>query len=111
MDDLWPVGWVIAPCVFVCLARHRCDDKAELGIGLVLAFGTKVKEHRAVSIEDRLNADALAVVLWVFLVFVDCAQAPCTNAATDRFLEGVVVGFIGHRCLLVCAVEAIADLS
>ena len=111
VDDLWPVGRVITPCVFVCLARHRCDDKAELGIGFVLAFGTKVEEHRAVGIEDRLDADALAIVLWVFLVFVDGAQAPCTNATTDRFLEGVVVGFIGHRCLLVGSVEAIADLG
>ena len=111
VDDLWPACWVITPCVFVGLLRHRCDNKAELGIGLVLAFGTKVEEHRAVSIEDWLDANALAVVLWVFLVFVDGAQAPGTDATTDRFLEGVVVGFIGHRCLLVCSVEAIADLG
>ena len=63
VDDLWPVGRVITPSFFVCLARHRCDDKAELGIALVLALGTKVKEHRAVSVKDWLDADALAVVL------------------------------------------------
>ena len=111
VNDLWPACWVITPCVFVGLLRHRCDDKAESGIRLVLALGLQVEEHRAVCIEDWLDADALAIVFWVFLVFVDCAQAPGTDTAADCFLKGVVVGFIGHRCLLVRSVQAIADLG
>ena len=109
MDDLRPVRWVIVVGFLVALAGHACDHEGILGVRLILALGVQVKEHRAVSIEDWLHADALPVVLVVFFVLVDCPQPPRTNAAAHGFFKSVVVGLISHRCLLVCSVQAITD--
>lgn len=85
--------------------------KQNLASDLSWRLAPRSKNTEAVSVEDRLDADALPVVLWVFLVFVDRAQAPGSYAATDCFLEGIVIGFVGHGGLLVGAVQAIADLG
>ena len=111
VDFLWPVGRVVAPGFLVGLACHAGDDVAVPGVGLVLALGVEVEEHRAVGIEDRLDQDALVLVVLVLVVLVDIAQTPCTEATAHCLLEGIVVGLVGHAVLLIGTVQAVARLG
>ena len=111
MNDLRPVCRVIVVDFLVAVSGHAGDHKTEFGVGLVLALGVQVKEYRTVGIVDWFKADALAVILIIFFVFIDCAQAPCTDTTAYGLLKGVVIGFISHRCLLISAVQTIADLG
>ena len=111
MDFLWPRGRIVAPFILVGLACHGRDDEAALGICLVLALGVQVEEHRRVSIKDRLNADALLLVLFVLFILVHGAQTPCTKAASHTFLEGVVISFFSTAVLLVSTVQAVTCVS
>ena len=86
---------VVVPLLLVGLEGHGGEDVAGAGVALVLALGVQVEEHGAVGVVDRLDADALPVVLVVVFVLVDSPQAPGSDAATHCFLEGVVVGFVG----------------
>ena len=111
MNDLWPVCRVIVVGLFVAFAGHAVDHKAKQSVRLVLSFGVQVKEYRAVSIKDRLKHDALAIIVLIFVIFVSSSQPECANAATDCFLESVVIGFIGHRVLLVSTIKPVASVS
>ena len=104
MDDLRPVGRVVVIDFLVALAGHAGDHKAKLSVGLILALGVQVKEYGTVSIVDGFKADALAVVVVGFLIFINRSQPPGTNAAAYCFLECVVIGFVGHGCLLISAI-------
>ena len=111
MDDLGPVGRVVAPFLFIAGPGHRGDHEAGLGVRLVLALAVEVEKYRAVGVEDRLHTDALILVFLVLLVLVDGAQAPGAKAAAHCFLKGVVVGLVGHAVLLVGTVQAVAGLG
>ena len=111
VDDLGPAGRVVVPFLFVGLVGHGIDHVAETGVGLVLALGVQVKEHAAVGIKDRLDHDALALVVLVLVVLVGGAQTPSTKATAHCFLEGVVVGLVGHAVLLVGTVQAVTGLG
>ena len=107
---LRPAGRVIAPFIGVCLTGHGGEHIAPLGVCLVLALCVQIKENARISVEDRFNANALLLVVLVFLVFIDCTQAPCTESATDSFLECVIVCFIGARIQLIGAIKPVASI-
>ena len=110
MDRLRPARRVIVVSRLVGVMRHAGQDEAARGVGFVLALCLQVEEHAAVGIEDRLNADALPLVFVVFFRLVYRPQAPRPESASDRFLKGVVVGFLGHAVLLVGPEKPVADI-
>ena len=55
VDNLRPVGGVVVPFFLVAFAGHGINHVAEACVGFVLALGVEVKEHRAVSVKDRLD--------------------------------------------------------
>ena len=111
MDFLRPTGWIVSPFGPICLAGHACEHEAPLGVGLVLALGLQVEEHAGVCVEDRLDHDALALVVGVLVILVYRAQPKCAETAADRLLKSVVVGFVGHAILLVATEQVIAKLG
>ena len=108
---LRPRRRVVAVGVAVRGERHRRDDEAVARVALVEALRLEVEEDRRVRVEDRLDADALLVVLRVELVLERRAKTPGADASEHRLLEGVVVRLVGDRLVLVGAVEAIAEVG
>jgi len=58
-----------------------------------LTFRAEVKEYRAISVEDGLDTNALALIFWVFFIFVCCAKPPGSKAAPDSLLKSIVISF------------------
>ena len=69
------------------------------------------KEHRCVGIIDRLDANALVVVLRVVFVFVFSAQTECTKATANSLFESVVIGFVGAAVLFIRTEQHIAGVG
>ena len=105
-----PCVWVIIPSGLIRIPRHCRQHIAQLGVRLVLALGVHVKEHRCVGIIDRLDANALVVVLRVVFVFVFSAQTERTKATANRLFKGVVISFVGAAVLLICTEQHIAGV-
>ena len=110
MDELWPACRVVVVGVFVCLRCHAGDDIAAFGIGLVLTLRPQVEKHGAVSVENWFHSDALALIFRVFVVFVDCAQPPCADAAAYSLFKSIVVGFVCYAGLFVCPVKPVTNI-
>ena len=82
-----------------------------LGVGLVRALGVHIEIDARIRVIDRLNADALPLVIVVVLVLVISPQTERAKAPASRFLECVVVSFFGCAVLLVCPVKPIAHIG
>ena len=80
-------------------------------VGLVLPLGLEVEKHRGVSVVNRLDLDALSVVVRVLLVLVLRRQAPGPEPAADCLLESVVVRFVRGRVLLVGTEQFVAHVG
>ena len=111
VDHLWPCRGVIVETVFVGLDRHGRQDVAFLRVLLVLALGVQVEEHARVSVEDRLEHNALLFVFGVAFVLILVRETPRTEPAADRFLESVVVGLVCAAVLLICPVKLVAGVG
>ncbi len=61
--------------------------------------------------KTQADDEPLALVVLVLVVLVDRAQTPGTKATANSFLEGVVVGLIGHAVLLIGAIQTITGLG
>ena len=111
LDAFGPGGRIVAPCVTIGIGRHGGQNVAQPRVGLVLALGVQIEEHGAVSVIDRLNADALLFVLFVVFVLVDGTQAERAKATADSLLEGVVIGFVRAAVLLVGPEQPVAGVG
>ena len=106
-----PRSRVIAPLGNVSLTLLRIHDPAMLSVGLVKPARIRVEEHAAVRVKDRLEPDALPLVLIVQRVLILSPQAPCTNAASHTLVKGVVICFLCATVLLVRTIQAIANVG
>ena len=105
---LRPRCWIIAPFRFVCLKRLRIQHKAALGVRLVIPARVNVKEHTAISVIDRLKADALWAFLVLILVFR--IQTPSAHPAAYAFVKAVIVRFLCTAILTIGAVKPVAHI-
>ena len=101
LDVLWPACRVIAPFFLIGRAALAGDHEAMLGVRFVLPLGVQVKEHGAVSIEDRRDADALLLVIFVLLVLIFRMQPEGAKPAAYRLFKGIVIGFSRNAILLI----------
>ena len=111
VDIARPGGGRVVPLLLIFGARHRREHIAALRVGLVLALGAQVVEHRHVSVEDGFEGNGLPVVLVVVLVLVAGPHAPGTHAARSAFFESVVVGLICRAAALVGPQHPVAGIG
>jgi hypothetical protein len=101
---------VLGPLFLVGALCHALEQPSLGSVCFVIPARVNVEVQRRVSIGDRHDLDALALVVLVLCIFPIGSQAPSTIAALDALLKSIVVCLLRATVLLVGAVHIVQQI-